>query len=162
MKKIICLLLLVTGLKAFAQDNTDMVELKKLNAQFILNFVNNDSAAHSKIIHKDFVCISSDGKYINRKDYLTGWAHGFDGYIYWDYRDENIQIFGNTALVHSKNKYVVVRAGKEITGMSMYTDIYIKEKGEWKCIQAQITNVSADNDPGDATIVKKYERKPGS
>jgi hypothetical protein len=30
-----------------------------LNAKFINNFVTNDSVEHSKIIHKDFVCISS-------------------------------------------------------------------------------------------------------
>lgn len=158
MKVILFLLPFMAGVcKGFSQDNTDMGRLKKLNAQFIQNFVSNDTTAHSKIIHRDFVCISSDGRYINRKDYLNGWAHGFDGYIYWDYRDENIKIFGNTALVHSKNKFTVIRDGKEITGMSLYTDIYIKEKEEWKCVQAQITKVSAENDPGDSTIVKKYD-----
>jgi len=59
----------------------------------------------------------------------------------------------------AKNKYVVIRDGKEITGMSMYTDIYIKENGQWKCIQAQITKVSPENYAGDETIVKKYDSR---
>ena len=41
--------------------------------------------------------------------------------------------------------------------MSMYTDVYIKENGEWKCVQAQITKVSPENYSGDETIVKKYD-----
>lgn len=142
-----------------AQDNhaRDMAQLSALNGRFINNFVTNDSVSHSKIIHKDFVCITSNGQYIGRQEYLAGWAHGFDGFKYWDYRDENIKIFGSMALVHAKNKYVVERDGKEITGMSMYTDIYIKGNGEWKCVQAQITKVSPENYPGDETIVKKYD-----
>jgi hypothetical protein len=160
MKKFICSFL---SLYMFVEcpgqqgNDTDLARLRELNAKFINNFVTNDSASHSRIIHKDFVCITPDGKYINRQEYLNSWAHGFDGYKYWDYRDENIKLFGNTALVRSKNKYVVVRDGKEITGMSMYTDTYIKENGQWKCIQAQITRVSPDNYSGDETIVKKYD-----
>ena len=40
--------------------------------------------------------------------------------------------------------------------MTMYTDIYIREEGAWKCIQAQITPVAPANYPSDKTIVKKY------
>src|SRR5579872_4333023 len=87
--------------------NRDMARLKELNAKFINNFVTNDSASHSRIIHRDFVCITSDGKYVGRRQYLEEWAHGFDGFRYWDYRAENIKIFGDMALVHAQNKYVV-------------------------------------------------------
>jgi hypothetical protein len=160
MKKIMCIVALLAILcKAQAQNNrnNDLTQLKALNAKFINNFVTNDSAAHSKIIHKDFVCISTTGAYIDRQKYLNDWAHGFDGFIYWDYRDENIKIFGSTALVHAKNKYIVVRDGKEITGMSLYTDTYVKENGEWKCVQAQITRLTPENYSGDETVVKKYD-----
>jgi hypothetical protein len=143
---------------ASAQVNADdMKTLKLLNAKFINNFVTNDTVSHSKIIHKDFVCIGPSGQYINRKDYMSGWLHGFDGFIYWDYRDERISIFGNTALVHAANKYVVVSNGKENKGMAMYTDVYIKENGEWKCVQAQISKLSPEFFPGDETIVRKYD-----
>lgn len=141
---------------AIAQE-TDMAVLRKLNARFIHNFVTNDTASHSMVIHKDFVRISSEGQYIGRKEYLDNWAHGFDGFIYWDYRNEDIRIFGNTALVHSQNKYIVVKDGKEITGMAMYTDTYIKENNQWKCIQAQISKVAPGYFAGDETIVRKYD-----
>jgi ketosteroid isomerase-like protein len=94
---------------------------------------------------------------VNRTVYLRNWLHGFDGYLYWDYRSESISIFGNTALVRSQNKYVVAKDGKESTGMTMYTDTYIKVNGEWKCIQAQLLNVSPENYADDDTIVKKYD-----
>ena len=157
MKQIIYTGLLFLITVQLSAQETDLAELKRLNAKFIHNFVTNDTAAHNLIIHKDFVCITSEGQSIDRETYLNNWAHGFDGFTYWDYRNEDIKIFGQTALVHSQNKYVVVREGKEVRGMSMYTDTYIKENGQWKCIQAQLSKVVAKYFAGDETIVRKYD-----
>lgn len=159
MKKIIFLLLFLSGLpNADAQTPTDMAELKKINARFIHNFVTNDAVSHDKILHDKFVCITSQGHWVNRADYLEAWKTGFDpaAYTYWDYRDEKITIIGSTALVRSVNKYVIMKNGKETTGMSQYTDTYVKENGVWKCVQAQITEVLPAHYPPDETIVRKY------
>jgi len=53
-----------------AAQESDVAELKRLNATFIHNFVTNDTAAHNRIIHKDFVSITSEGQYIDRKKCL--------------------------------------------------------------------------------------------
>ncbi len=136
----------------------DLATLKKLNATFIHNFVTNDTASHNRIIHPDFQYIASNGNVVNRKDYLVDWAHGFDPKVikYWDYRDEHIRIFGSMALVRSINKMIIIRDGKEITAMTIYTDTYLKENGEWKCVQAQITRMDEKYYRGDNTIVRKY------
>src|SRR5258706_12818573 len=130
-------------------------ELRTLNARFIHNFVTNDVKSHSAMMHERFVSITSKGKKESREDYLKRWATGFDPQVivYWDYRDEKISIFGNVALVRSTNKHVVRKGGVETTGMSTYTDTYLHEEGEWKCIQAHITTVAPEYYPGDETIV---------
>jgi ketosteroid isomerase-like protein len=157
MKKIIYSGILTHGLFLWSAQEPDMAQLKKLNAKFIHNFVTNDSASHSRILHADFIHINSEGKYTGRKKYLENWAHGFDGIKYWDYRDEDIRIFGNTALVHSQNKCISIKDGKEIISLWMYTDTYIKENNAWKCIQAQINKVAPENLAGDETIVRRYD-----
>lgn len=157
MKKIINTGIMAIGLLHADAQETDMAALKKMNALFIHNFVTNDTAAHSLIIHKDFVHLSSDGKYTRRKKYLEDWAHGFDGIVYWDYRNEDIKIFGNMALVHSQDKCIFIQDGKEMISYWMYTDTYIKEHDEWKCVQAQITKVAPENFAGDETILRKYD-----
>ena len=138
----------------------EVAQLKLINARFIHNFVTNDVASHEKIIHPQFVHISSTGRWIDRAQYLHDWKTGFDPnvIVYWDYRNEKITVIGTTALVRSVNKYTLVKEGKEITAMSQYTDTYVKENGMWRCIQAQITNVGSENYPSDETIVKKYVR----
>jgi hypothetical protein len=37
-----------------------------------------------------------------------------------------------------------------------YTDTYVYERGAWKCIQAQITPVAPDQEPGDGTVISIY------
>jgi hypothetical protein len=166
-QKIIIAIILLTSLAMFTsfvgrsnQTSTqeDLAELKIINARFIHNFVTNDVPSHDKILHPQFICITSKGKWVGRAQYLTDWKTGFDPevFLYWDYRDEKITVIGNTGLVRSVNKYIILKDGKETTAMSQYTDTYVKENGTWRCIQAQLTTVAPENYPGDETIVKKY------
>jgi ketosteroid isomerase-like protein len=139
-------------------EGDDMNELKALNARFIHNFVTNDVKSHDALLHPDFISMTSRGARVSRADYLKRWATGFDPevYVYWDYRDELITVFDNVALVRSTNKATIRRDGADSTNMSTYTDTYLRENGEWKCIQAQITAVAPEHYPGDETIVRAY------
>ena len=133
-------------------------ELRALNARFIHNFITNDVASHDAILHEGFLCITPSGARVGRADYLKAWATGFNAerIPYYDYRDEKIDVFGDTALVRSTNKSVRRVEGAETVGMTMYTDIYVHRDGAWKCIQAQITPVAPAHYPADDTIVRKY------
>jgi hypothetical protein len=123
---------------------TDSAELSALNRQFIRNFVHQDAASHSEIIHNDFVCIQNNGTIVPRAEYLRDWTTAYEhsGYTSFDITDELIRIFGNTALVRSKTVYTKKVDNTSVHGNSVYTDTYVKENGSWKCVQAQITPVA--------------------
>lgn len=120
----------------------DMAQLTALNAQFIQNFLHNDTVAHNKIIYKDFICIASNGNIVSRDAYMKEWAHGYDPSIYKSFimQNELIRIIGNTALVRAETPYTYINSGKEISGTTIYTDTYIKLDGRWWCVQAQLTS----------------------
>jgi ketosteroid isomerase-like protein len=153
MKKTIFAVLLCLATVIYAQttlnnmktttQTSDLAILRELNGKFIRNFINQDTNAHNELIHADFVCIQSSGVIVGRDEYMKGWAHGYKNanYTSFDYTDELIRIFGNTALVRSKTVYTKEVDGKTITGASVYTDTYIKENGRWWCVQAQITGI---------------------
>lgn len=121
--------------------NDAIRQLKALNARFIHNFVTNDVKSHDAITHERFVCLTPQGAREARKDYLTRWASGFapEVIVYWGYRDENITLFDTVALVRATNKHTVRKNGTETTGMTTYTDTYIFENGEWKCIAGALS-----------------------
>ena len=132
--------------------------LRALNARFIHNFVTNDVRSHDAILHPGFINIWPTGQRRDRVTYLRYWATAFDPQIivYWDVRDELITIIGDVALVRATNKHTRRRDGKEVTGMTMYTDTYLFEDGVWKCIQAQLTSVAPEHQPADDTIISVY------
>ncbi len=122
---------------------SDSALLSAINKNFINNFLKQDVKSHSEIIHNDFACIESNGNIVPRDLYLKNWATDFDnsGYTSFSYQDEVIRIFGNTALVRAKTIYTKIVNTKLKTGYTIYTDTYLKEDGEWKCVQVQITPV---------------------
>ncbi len=136
----------------------DLAALRALNAKFIHNFVTCDVASHDAIIHPRFVCLSSSGSVHGRAEYLKDWATDFDPEIilYWDMRDENIEIFGDVALVRANTKWVRRLNGQNVTGMTMYTDTYWYEKDRWLCVQAQLTPVAPENFTPDTAIICRY------
>lgn len=136
----------------------DLAALRALNAKFIHNFVTCDVASHDAIIHPRFVCLSSSGSVHGRTEYLHDWATDFDPEVilYWDMRDEHIEIFGDVALVRANTKWVRRLDGRDVTGMTMYTDTYLREAGKWLCIQAQLTPVSPQNMTADTAIICRY------
>ena len=146
-----------TAVPRLAHDDL-VAELRALNARFIHNYVTNDVESHDAMMHPDFICIGPKGIRQNRADYLKQWATQFDPevVVYWDVRDEVITIIDNVALVRSTNKRTIRRDGTDTTSMSTYTDTYLFQKGQWKCIQAQIQALPLESYPGDDTIVSVY------
>ncbi|MCB2065606.1 MAG: nuclear transport factor 2 family protein [Erythrobacter sp.] len=135
-----------------------LVDLGAINDHFIENFIRNDVASHDRLLHPRFMVVNANGSLTDRATYLQRWATGFDPdvIVYWDVRDERITLVGNVGLVRSTNKQVVRRDGRDIASMSIYTDTYIFQDGQWRCIQAQITGVAPQNEPGDETIKTIY------
>ncbi|MBI1769704.1 MAG: nuclear transport factor 2 family protein [Bacteroidetes bacterium] len=136
--------LIAQPIKKDNDKKNDIAVLSKLNAQFIKNFIAQDTVAHNQIIHKDFVCIEGNGHVFERNEYMKAWAHDYQngGFTSFAYTDEVIRIFDNMALVRSKTVYTRVNNGVTTQGKGVYTDTYIKENGRWWCVQAHITPIS--------------------
>src|ERR1051325_3210562 len=137
---------------------TMTAELRALNARLINNFITNDVPGHDAILPESFSCIAPAGVRVSPADYLKAWATGFDAerIPYYDYRDEKIDVFGDTALVRSTNKRVGLKDGVETVSMTMYTVIYVREAGAWTGGRAHNTPAPPGNYPPDETIVTKY------
>lgn len=142
------------------RTESDLDTLRRLNKRFIHNFVTNDVASHDAILHPSFRALYPGGVHIDRAAYLKAWATGFDPAVitYWDMRDQRITLVGDTALVGATNRWVRVRDGAEVVGMTAYTDTYVRTGDGWLCVLAQLTPVTPENHPGDDTIVVHYLR----
>ena len=125
-------------------QNKVLEELHLLNTKFIEDFMHNDTAFYTQIVHPtQFVYIDANGQLNDRYNYLKFWGEGFDKRLCRDFRcaDENIRVFGSTAIIIAKTEYMLFN-GNDWTAAGMrYTDTFIKERGHWWCIQAQLTKI---------------------
>src|SRR5215510_12099054 len=145
--KHLLLLILIPGIAigSFAQSSKDEATLLSINRQFIQNFLNNDTVEHNKIIHpRNFLFIGTNGKVLDRNEYMQAWAHGYDKTVMPEFNLEEVQIriFDDMALIVARTKDKKIQDGSYVMGETRYTDTYIKEKGEWKCVQVQLTRVA--------------------
>src|SRR6185295_5345635 len=144
MKRLLVLILAGMTIASYGQSK-DETALLSINRQFISNFLNNDTVEHNKIIHPShFLFIGTNGKMLDRNEYMEAWAHGYDKNMMpeFDLEDVQIRIFDKMALIVAKTKDKKIKDGIFITGETRYTDTYIKEKGEWKCVQVQLTRIA--------------------
>jgi uncharacterized protein DUF4440 len=146
MNRLLLLILVTTvAITGFAQSSKDESTLISINRQFIRNFLNNDTVEHNKIIHpSNFLFIGTNGKLLNRNEYMQAWVNGYDKTVMpeFDLEDVQVRIFDNMALIIAKTKDKKINDGEYVTGETRYTDTYVKEKGEWKCVQVQLTRIA--------------------
>ncbi len=136
----------------------DLAALRALNKRFIHNFVTNDVASHDAILHPQFRSITPQGAHVDRVAYLKYWASGFNASVItdWDMRDERITLIADIALVSATNKWTKVTPEGAKTGMTCYTDTYVRHDGRWLCVLAHLTTVSPEHYPPDSSIVVRY------
>jgi len=146
MNRLLLLILVTTAATTgFAQPSKDESILISINRQFIRNFLNNDTLEHNKIIHpSNFLFIGTNGKLLNRNEYMQAWVKGDDKTVMpeFDLEEAQVRIFDNMALIIAKTKDKKNHDGEYVTGETRYTDTYVKEKGEWKCVQVQLTRIA--------------------
>lgn len=116
-------------------DSADKSTLEQLNQEYVDAFMNGDVEWYRKHLAEDFVVIESDGSIFNKQEFLTNTARGPDVADY-KLQKVDVRIYGNVALVHAIGVWTTANGSK---GRSLYTDIYVKEGGEWKTVAAQIT-----------------------
>jgi hypothetical protein len=145
--KYVLLLILIPGvtLTSLKQSLNDETALISINRQFIRNFLNNDTGAHNKIIQpSNFLFIGTNGKLLDRHEYMQAWAHGYDknNMPAFDLEEVQVRVFDKMALIVAKTKDIKIKDGGYVTGETRYTDTYIKERGKWRCVQVQLTRIS--------------------
>ena len=120
---------------AEAPPATDEVILTELNRRYIESFMKSDVEWYREHLADDFLCIEANGSVLDKDQFLEKTAEG-PGLADYRLAQVHIRIFGDVALVHGMGRF---RRQDATTGISRYTDIYLRVGTEWKAISAQIT-----------------------
>lgn len=127
----------------------DYKRLFYLNTQYIQSYIKSDTATHNKLLWADdFVQQAPGGNLISKKQLALYFAKPrFEKLEYFYAQDVAIQFITNdAAMVYSTTPLRI--KGEGTTSWSRYNDVYIKRNGEWKCVSANISNMTKPEDVG--------------
>lgn len=118
--------------KLTAQDE---IRLAQLNKEYIEAFMDADVNWYQEHLADDFVCIESDGSVLGKEEFLRKTSQGPD---VADYRLEgvHVRIYGSAALVQATGLFTRKDGS---SGISRYTDVYVRMDEGWRVVSAQIT-----------------------
>jgi ketosteroid isomerase-like protein len=104
--------------------------------------VQHDARAMSMLLAETFAYTESDGRFMDKSHWLSLVTKGVDQYDQLGNSGIEVHLYGDVAIVTGayrerikSKKTAVVRSGR-------FTDIWLQQNGQWKCIASQATLIS--------------------
>lgn len=122
---------------------SDEQQLTKIENDWADSYVKRDSSFVQRIAADDFSFIGPDGNMVNKADYvksLTGDT------VFTGFKIDNLKIrtYGDAAIVIGLATISAKTKGEDESGQYSFTDVFVKQKGEWKAVSGQVTPVAKD------------------
>jgi ketosteroid isomerase-like protein len=122
------------------ETTTDDATLTQLNQQYVNAFLNSNVDWYDTHLTDDFVCIESDGTMLDKRSFLLDTAKGPGAVASYRLLTVRVRILGDTAFIHAQGQATRTDGGQI---NSRYTDVWVRQRGEWKAASAQITRIAS-------------------
>ncbi|MFL6722168.1 MAG: nuclear transport factor 2 family protein [Sphingomonas sp.] len=102
-----------------------------------------DTATLGRIYADDYSLITAEGVVRSKQDQIGELRSGKLHFAPLVPRERKVRLFGDTALVVSRDPAGIVRNGEQIGGDLRMTRVYVRRSGRWQLVSAQATRVDA-------------------
>jgi hypothetical protein len=128
--------------QAWSQGGNAEQQIKTLLDQTIAAQLKADTKFFEKIDADDYTTIRGDGSVLTKAQEIEGFKSGVIKYEAADLKDVKVRVYGNTAITTVLLTISNIRNGKPYSGTIRSTRVWVKQKGNWKCVANQATRVS--------------------
>jgi ketosteroid isomerase-like protein len=118
-------------------------QLTKMENDWADSYVKRDPSFVQKITTDDFMFVGPDGNIVNRADYVKG-VTGDTTFTAFKITSLKVRTYGDTAVVIGIATIAAKIKGEDESGDYSFTDVFVKQKGEWKAASGQATPVAKD------------------
>jgi ketosteroid isomerase-like protein len=124
-------------------SDVTIAEIKKLEDRRFQAMIDSDFETLDKLLGDHLIYTHSTGQSDTRADYIALCQKGVFKYRKIERPIENIQVYGNTAVVTGHMKMDVIVDGKPKLLNSRYTNVWIKGTRGWQMVAWQSTPIPA-------------------
>ena len=122
---------------------SDEQQLTKIENDWAISYVKRDTAFLQRIAADDFAFVGPDGNMVNKADYMKS-ITGDTVFTGFKVDDLKIRTYGDAAVVIGLATITAKTKGEDESGQYSFTDVFVKQKGEWKAVSGQVTPVAKD------------------
>lgn len=121
-------------------DNTNSEEgLKALELKLAQWIVQGNWDEYEKQLTSDFTRISADGKFADRKSVLSEFREGPRKIIVMEPEELHVRVYGDSAVLQGRLTTSVRDAGRVSTRKEKFTELFVKQDGQWLLASEQET-----------------------
>lgn len=123
---------------------TDEQQLKKIEQDWADAYVKRDPSVVQRIVADDFAFIGPDGAMVKRDEYVKS-ITGDTTFTSFKMDSLSVRIYGDAAVVNGLATISAkTKGGEDESGQYSFTDMFVKQKGEWKAVSGHVTPVAKD------------------
>ena len=116
---------------------SDSATLVQLNRGYVDSFMKGDAAWYDAHLAPEFECLCPDGSVVNRRDFVAAAQKPMTNRSF-SLDSVRVKLLGDVAVITAITPFV---RADGTTGSNRYTDIWVRRRGVWMTLQAQITPI---------------------
>ncbi len=101
-----------------------------------------DTKAYGRIVADDYVFTTQDAVVRNKAQMVSAYDSGNIKYESAKFDDMKVHPYGDTAVVTGLSTVKAQDNGKDISGQTRYTRVYVKRQGRWQLVATQATRIA--------------------
>ena len=129
---------LIQGRAKAADDETQLIQLERSWNQAEMG---RDAGAIASLFDETLVYVDYDGSLRNKAEYLRSVASPSSTPDHMYDEGMKVHVYSNAGVVSGVYRETGVTKGKPYTRRARFTDTWIKQNGQWKCVASQSTLV---------------------
>jgi uncharacterized protein (TIGR02246 family) len=100
-----------------------------------------DAKAYGRIVGDDYVFTNPDAVMRTKAQMVSAYESGSIKYESVKFDEIKVHSYGDAAVVIGRSTVKGMDSGKDISGQSRYTRVYVKREGRWQLVATQSTNI---------------------
>jgi len=137
----VCFVLVAIAVPAQTPSTADRAALQKAESSYTAGVLHKDIKLLDSVWADTFVDTDESGSIATKQEQLAKVAASKTQIKSLDVDQERVDWYGDTAVVTERFKVVYVLDGKEHAEVGRATDVWVKQRGDWKCVVAHASTV---------------------
>ncbi len=142
------------SIHAAANRAADEQQIRKIEQDWVNALVKRDGAFLTKLETDDFTFTDPDGVVSDKGDDIKNTTSGDT--VFDDIKIDSLKVrfYGDTAIANGMGTVKAHAKEEDLSGKYSWTDVFVKQKGQWKAVAAHVTMVEAlpgETTPAEAT-----------